>query len=88
MEKTVANKFLSSFRVNNPFMKKEKSALEVEREELLMRLDETKRELEAVRSEYENQTDFEIIDVYISQLDALETRYSYLFKEAKRLLSR
>lgn len=54
------------------------------REDLLEQLRETSRQLGAVRSCFESETNFDMIDSYIMQLDALEKRYSYLLKQARK----
>ena len=54
------------------------------REDLMEQLRETSRQLGAVRSCFEAETNFDMIDSYIMQLDALEKLYSYLLKQARQ----
>lgn len=54
-----------------------------EREDILKQLRETKKQLDAVRSCFDLETNFDLIDSYIMEMDSLEKRYSYWLKEAK-----
>lgn len=54
------------------------------RAELLKALRETSREINAVQSCFDHETNFDMIESYIMQMDSLEKRYSYLIKKAKR----
>lgn len=62
----------------------ETAAHEAARVDLMEQLKETSRELGAIRSCFETETDFDMLDSYIMQIDALEKRYSYLLKRAKQ----
>lgn len=52
--------------------------------ELIQRIQETGREIEAVRSCFDLETDDDLIESYIMEMVSLEKRYDYLIKEAKR----
>lgn len=54
------------------------------RDELLQALRETSREMSAIQSCFDHETNFDMIESYIMQMDSLEKRYSYLIKRAKR----
>lgn len=54
------------------------------RTELMDELREVSRRLASIRSCLNYETDFDMIDSYILELDAWEKRYSYLLKRAKR----
>lgn len=53
-------------------------------EALIALIRQTGREIEAVRSRFDLETDFDLIDSFVMELNALERRYDYLIKEAKR----
>jgi len=55
----------------------------VEREELLYEIKETTGRIAAIRSCFDLETNFDLIDSYIMEMDALEKRYAYLIKKAK-----
>lgn len=67
-------------------MAKAKPAEEVNpaREKILRELKDTMLQLDVARSGFELETNFDLIDAYILQIDALEKRYSYWLKQAKR----
>jgi hypothetical protein len=52
-------------------------------QELLDQIRDVKLEMGAIRCCFDLETNFDLIDSYILQLDALEKRYSYLIKQAK-----
>lgn len=52
--------------------------------DILDRIRDTKLEMGAIRCCFDLETNFDLIDAYILQLDALEKRYSYLIKQAKQ----
>lgn len=54
------------------------------RTELLQELREMSRQLAAARSRFNCETDFDMIDADILELEALEKRYSCLLKRAKQ----
>ena len=62
----------------------ETAAREASRAELMESLRETSRRLSAVRSCFDNEINDDLMDSYILELDALERRYGYLLKKAKR----
>lgn len=62
----------------------EESERAATRAEILTALQETAQRLAAIRSCFDCETDFDMIDSYILELDALEKRYSYLIKRAKQ----
>ena len=67
-----------------PFIKaKEESTKTPNRETILTQLRETGRQLEAVRSRFDLETDFDLIDSYILEMDSLEKRYAYWLKRAR-----
>ncbi|WMJ24424.1 DUF2508 family protein [Paludicola sp. MB14-C6] len=51
---------------------------------LLDQIRDTEVEMGAIRCCFDMETNFDLIDAYILQLDALEKRYSYLIKQAKQ----
>lgn len=53
-------------------------------EELLALIQQTGKELETVRSRFELETDFEMVEAFILELNSLEKRYDCLIREAKR----
>jgi len=53
-------------------------------EELLALIRQTGRELETVRSRFELETDFEMVEAFILELNSLEKRYDCLIREAKK----
>ncbi len=53
-------------------------------EELLALIRQTGRELETVRSRFELETDFEMVEAHILELNSLEKRYDCLIREAKK----
>ncbi len=57
---------------------------ENERQELMDAIRRTAGELEAVRSRFDLETDFDLVDACILELNSLERRYDYLIKEARR----
>lgn len=62
---------------------KEKSLEDLGRVDLLNHIKETHIRLNAMRSAFECETNFDLIDVYILEIDALERQYSFLIKQAK-----
>lgn len=55
-----------------------------ERDAFFAELEEVKEKIRAVQSCFDLETDFDLIDTYTLELCALEQRYSYLIKRAKR----
>lgn len=47
-------------------------------------LEEVREQIRAVQSAFDAETDFDLIDTYTLELCALEQRYSYLIKRAKK----
>ncbi len=64
--------------------KKETTAAEERRLQLLEQIRETGKEMAAVRSRFDLETNFDLIDAYILEMESLEKRYGYLIKEAKQ----
>lgn len=62
---------------------KEKEVVDTGAVDLLKRIKETDTRLRAMRSAFECEVDFELIDIYILEIDALERQYSYLLRQAK-----
>lgn len=85
MEGTVIRRIIP-FSLKLPWQKAELTQEEINRREIIGRMNETKQRLEAVRSKFDAVTDFDLIDVYINEMAAVEKQYSILFKEAKKLL--
>lgn len=52
--------------------------------ELLSAIRDTVRQLEAMRTVFDHETDSDLIDADILEMEALEKRYSYLLKQAKQ----
>lgn len=52
--------------------------------ELLTRMKETKKRLCALQSAFEIENDFNVIEAYIYEINALELQYSNLFRLAKQ----
>ncbi|MEG0570012.1 MAG: DUF2508 family protein [Oscillospiraceae bacterium] len=52
-------------------------------EDMLAQIKEIQLQLTAAQLAFEMETDFDLIDSYVLQLDSLEKRYSYLLKKAK-----
>lgn len=50
---------------------------------LLEQIRDTKVKMGAIRCCFDLETNFDMIDSYILELDALEKRYSFLIKQAK-----
>lgn len=63
---------------------RERSAEQQRRDAFFAELDEVKAKLKAVQSCFDAETDFDLIDTYTLELCALEQRYSYLIKKAKK----
>lgn len=57
---------------------------ESKRNAFLSELREVSDKLRAVRSAFDAEMDFDLIDTYTLELCALEQRYSYLIKKAKK----
>lgn len=77
---------ISSLIARIPTLKakeKGKSAEELGKLDLMSRIKETHIRLNAMRSAFECETNFDLIDIYILEIDALERQYSYLIKQAK-----
>ena len=53
------------------------------RTELLEALRQTAGELEAVRSRFDLETDFDLVEACILEINSLERRYGHLLKEAR-----
>ncbi len=67
-----------------PMLKfKEKVVIDTKKIELMQHIKETHTRLKAMRSAFECETNFDLIEVYILEIDALERKYSYLIKQAK-----
>lgn len=75
---------MSLFSPARTRVREEIAAREAGRVELMGLLRETSRRLAAVRSCFDNETNGDLMDSYILELDALERRYGYLLKKAKR----
>ena len=54
------------------------------REAFFTELEEVKAKLRAVQSCFDAESDFDLIETYAMELCALEQRYSYLIKRAKK----
>lgn len=63
---------------------KEKQAIDDKKTDLLEHLKETHTRLSAMRCAFECETNFDLIDIYILEIDALERQYSYLLRQAKQ----
>lgn len=64
---------------------KEKVVIDTKKTDLMEHIKETQTRLNAMRSAFECETNFDLIEVYILEIDALERQYSYLIKEAKQM---
>ncbi len=62
---------------------KEKVQPNPNRQVLLDQINATKIQMGAIRCCFDLETNFDLIDSYIMELDSLEKRYSYLLKQAK-----
>lgn len=72
-------------QIKSKFLSKQKEQETVnEKEQIISSLKETEQEIKNARSKFDMQTDFELIDISILELNALEKKYSYLLKEAKK----
>lgn len=61
------------------------AALEKERRDsFLAEIKELRRQMDALQSCFDLETDFDLIETYTLELCSLERRYSYLIKKAKR----
>ncbi len=68
-----------------PFVKtREKEQVNPVHQRLMGELQETHRLLENARQRFDLETNFDLIEVAILEVDALERKYSYLLKEAKK----
>ncbi len=67
-----------------PRISAHKEQVEDGSEELLALIHQTGKELETVRSRFELETDFEMVEAFILELNSLEKRYDCLIREAKR----
>ena len=68
-----------------PFVKtREKEQVNPVHQRLMVELQETHRLLENARQRFDLETNFDLIEVAILEVDALERKYSYLLKEAKK----
>ncbi len=68
-----------------PFIKtREKEQINPVHQRLMDELQETHRLLENARQRFDLETNFDLIEVAILEVDALERKYSYLLKEAKK----
>lgn len=68
-----------------PFVKaKETQKENLSRDEILLELRETSKQIAAARCRFDHETNFDLIDSDIMEMDSLEKRYSYLIKRAKR----
>ena len=68
-----------------PFVKtREKEQVNPVHQQLMGELQETHRLLENARQRFDLETNFDLIEVAILEVDALERKYSYLLKEAKK----
>lgn len=54
------------------------------KEDLLNQIKEVKLQMGAVRCCFDLETNFDLIDSYIMEMDSLERRYAYLIKQAKQ----
>lgn len=63
---------------------KQKTQVQTGDAELIELIRQTGREIEAVRSRFDLETDFDLIDSFVMELNSLEKRYDFLIKEAKR----
>lgn len=64
--------------------KAEAELTEQKREDILNQIKDVKIKLSAIRSCFDLETDFDMIECYISEMDALEKRYAFLLKKAKQ----
>ena len=65
------------------FKPKAKVVVDTAKLDLLAHIKETQIRLTALRSAFENEVNFDLIDIYILEIDALERQFSYLLKQAK-----
>ncbi|MFZ2537425.1 MAG: DUF2508 family protein [Oscillospiraceae bacterium] len=67
-----------------PMLKaKEKIVIDTKKIDLIQHIKETNTRLRAMRSAFECETNFDLIEVYILEIDSLERKYSYLIRQAK-----
>ena len=66
-------------------MKKKSKFRQKEEELLLLEISKAKLALESAYSNFENVVDPDLIDCYIYEVNAVQKRYKYLFKQAKLL---
>lgn len=52
--------------------------------DITLEINQLRLQISVVQSHFDIQTDFDLIDSNIHELDSLEKRYTYLIKEAKR----
>lgn len=52
--------------------------------EITTEINQLRLQISVVQSHFDVQTNFDLIDSNIHELDSLEKRYTYLIKEAKR----
>lgn len=60
-----------------------RSVAQVQRKELLERINELRESIGIAQNYFENQTDPDLIESAIFELKSLKTQYSYLIKQAK-----
>ena len=53
-------------------------------DETVQAIRETQRQISAVRSRFDMQSDADLIEASIYELDALQARYRFLIKQARR----
>ena len=58
--------------------------MERKRCEILEEIEEVKSKLKHANTEFNSQTDFDLIESCIYNIESLETRYNYLIKEARK----
>ncbi len=50
-------------------------------------VNKTKQDLDAAYNNFENVTDLDLVDCYIYEVQAIQKRYEYLLKQAKKLVT-
>lgn len=64
-----------------------KTIIYLEQKELKEEINQLLSEMNHVQNQFENETDFDMIEAYIWQMRSLETRYSHALKKVKSALS-
>lgn len=68
-------------------MKKNSDNLLLAREELLNEIEEIKRSLETVHSNFDNTCDPDLVDSCIYEMNAIQYKYKYLLKQMRKMES-